>query len=131
ERVRELTGGEGVAAVYDGIGRATFDESLASLRPRGFLVLYGSASGHPDPVDERRLLAGGSLYLTRPSLQHYVATRDELLTRAREVFGWIEDGKVEIRSGGRYPLEEARKAQEDLASRATTGKLLLLPSYHR
>jgi NADPH2:quinone reductase len=127
ERVRELTGGEGVAAVYDGVGKTTFDESLASLRPLGMLVVFGAASGQPDPVEVRRLESGGSLYLTRPSLRHYTATRDELLTRARDVFGWVAAGKLDVRIGRRYPLEDARRAQEDLGSRATSGKLILLP----
>jgi NADPH2:quinone reductase len=127
DRVRELTGGRGVAVVYDGVGRATFDASLDSLRPRGCMVLYGAASGPVAPVDPARLLAGGSLYLTRPSLKHY-AGRDELLQRAGELFAWIEDGKLDVRVGGRYPLEEARRAQEDLAGRRTTGKLILVPS---
>jgi NADPH2:quinone reductase len=127
DRARELTGGEGVAAVFDGIGRTTFDESLASLRPRGHMVVYGAASGQPEPVEVQRLNVGGSLYLTRPSLHHYTATREELLRRASEVLGWVEDGRLDVRVGGRYPLEDARRAQEDLAGRGTTGKLLLVP----
>jgi NADPH2:quinone reductase len=126
ERARELCGG-GVAAVYDGIGQSTFDESLSALRPRGYMVLYGAASGPVPPVDPQRLNAGGSLFLTRPSLPHYVATRHELLHRAREVFGWIADGRLDVRIGARYPLEQGRQAQEDLAARKTTGKLLLTP----
>lgn len=125
ERVRGLTGGEGVAVVYDGVGQATFDESLASLRPRGSLVLYGSASGRVPPFEPMRLEESGSLFLTRPSLRHYTASREELLARAGEVLGWISDGKLGVRIGGRYPLEEARQAHEDLAGRRTTGKLLL------
>jgi NADPH:quinone reductase len=125
DRVRELTGGEGVATVYDGVGRATFDGSLAALRPRGSLVLYGAASGPVEPFDPMRLDREGSLFLTRPSLRHYTATREDLLTRAREVFGWVADGTLDVRIGGRYPLEDARRAQEDLESRRTTGKLLL------
>lgn len=127
ERARELTGGEGVAVVYDAIAQATFDQSLASLRPRGYLVLYGAASGPPPPLEIHRLNVGGSLYVTRPSLHHYTRTRAELLERAEAVFGWIADGRLDVRIGGRYPLEEARRAQEDLAGRRTTGKLLLLP----
>jgi NADPH2:quinone reductase len=127
ERVRALTGGEGVAAVYDGIGRATFDQSLACLRPRGFMVLYGAASGPPGPLDPARLGASGSLFLTRPSLPHYSARREELLERAGDVFGWVASGDLDVRIGGRYPLEEARRAQEDLQSRRTAGKLILLP----
>ena len=127
ERVRELTGGEGVAVVFDGVGKATFDESLASLRPRGTMVLYGAASGSVPPFDPMRLENSGSLFVTRPSLRHYTAERDELLQRAQELFGWIRDGKLNVRIGGRYPLGEARAAQEDLAGRRTTGKLLLRP----
>ena len=130
ERVRELTGGEGAHVVYDGIGHATFDDSLASLRPRGTLVVYGSASGWPDPIDPRRL-AAGSLAVTRPSLHHYTGSREELVARATEVFDWMRAGKLQVRIGGRYPLEEARRAQEDLATRRTTGKLLLLPDTGR
>lgn len=126
-RVRELTDGLGVAVVYDGIGKSTFEESLASLRPRGCLVLFGSASGPVPPLDPMQLEREGSLFLTRPSLRHYTAKREELLERAAEVFGWVADGKLSVRIGGRYPLEEARQAQEDLAGRKTTGKLLLLP----
>jgi NADPH2:quinone reductase len=126
ERVGELTGGAGVAVVYDGVGRATFDESLASLRPRGTMVLYGSASGPVPPFELMRLESSGSLFLTRPSLRHYTARREELLERAAEVFGWIGNGILEVHIGGRYPLEEVRRAQEDLAGRTTTGKLLLL-----
>ncbi|MEA2229074.1 MAG: NADPH:quinone reductase [Solirubrobacteraceae bacterium] len=126
-RVRDLTGGEGVAAVYDGVGRSTFDDSLASLRVRGFMVLYGAASGPVPPLDPMRLVAGGSLFLTRPSLQHYIARREELLQRAADVFGWIADGDLDVRIGHRYPLEGARRAQEDLAARRTTGKLILTP----
>lgn len=127
ERVRELTGGEGVAVVYDGVGKATFDESLASLRPRGSLVLFGSASGRVPAFDPMRLEAGGSLFVTRPSLRHYTASRHELLERAADVFGWIADGELAVQIGGRYPLERARQTHEDLAGRKTTGKLLLLP----
>jgi NADPH:quinone reductase len=127
ERARDLAGGEGVAAVYDGVGQATFDESLASLRPRGTMVLYGAASGPVSPVDPMQLERAGSIFLTRPTLRHYTAQRDELLVRAGEVFGWVADGKLDVRIGGRYPLEEARQAHEDLEGRRTTGKLLLLP----
>jgi NADPH2:quinone reductase len=126
ERVRELTGGEGVSAVYDGVGQATFDDSLASLRTRGFLVLYGAASGPVPEFQVQRLMSGGSLYVTRPSLVHHTRTRGELLDRARDVFEWIADGKLNVRVGGRYPLEQARAAHEDLTGRRTSGKLLLL-----
>ena len=127
ERARELTGGEGVAVVYDAVGKATFDESLAALRTRGTMVLYGRAGGPVAPFDLQRLAAGGSLYVARPTLPSYTRTREELLARASEVFGWIQDGKLEVRIGARYPLERARQAHEDLEGRRTTGKLLLLP----
>jgi len=126
ERARELTGGEGVAAVYDGIGAATFDESLAALRPRGFMVLYGAASGQPPPVEIAKLNAG-SLFLTRPTLTHYGREGDELRLRSADLLGWIEAGELDVRIGARYPLEDAARAQADLAARATTGKLLLQP----
>jgi NADPH:quinone reductase len=128
DRARELTGSRGVAVVYDGVGGATFDESLAALRPRGHMVLYGAASGPVSPVDPARLQKGGSLHLTRPSLQHYTATREELLQRAGDVFGWIASGELEVRIGGRYPLEEGPRAQEDLQGRRTTAKLVLAPA---
>jgi len=127
DRVKELTGGVGADVVYDGVGAATFDESLASLRPRGAMVLYGAASGRVPPFDPMRLEGGGSLYLTRPSIRHYTATREELLGRAGDVFGWIADGELQLRIGGRYPLEDARRAHEDLEGRRTTGKLILVP----
>jgi NADPH2:quinone reductase len=126
ERARELTSGEGVAAVYDGVGQATFDGSLASLRPRGYLVLYGAASGPVPQVDTARL-AAGSNFFTRPTLVHYTRTRDELLERAGAVFGWLGEGKLRLRIGERYPLADARRAHEDLQGRRTSGKLLLLP----
>jgi NADPH:quinone reductase len=125
--VREVTGGTGAAAVYDGVGQATFDASLAALRPRGYMVLYGAASGPVPPFELQRLAAGGSLFITRPTLIHYIASRDELLKRAADLFSWISEGKLTVRIGGRYPLAEAAKAQDDLGSRRTTGKLLLLP----
>jgi NADPH2:quinone reductase len=126
-RVKELTGGLGVDVVYDGVGAATFDESLASLRPRGDMVLFGTASGPVPGVDPKRLENGGSLYLTRPSIRHYTATRQELLDRARDVFEWIAEGRLRVRIGGRYPLKEARRAHEALEGRRTTGKLVLFP----
>jgi NADPH2:quinone reductase len=127
DEARELSGGAGVAAVFDGVGKATFDQSLSALRPRGSMVLYGAASGPVDPVDPQRLHAGGSLYVTRPGLPHYTATTHELRFRAAEVFGWIADRRLDVRIGARYPLAEARQAQEDLAARKTTGKVLLIP----
>jgi NADPH2:quinone reductase len=127
ERVRELTAGEGVAAVYDGVGRSTFDTSLASLRRHGVLVTYGNASGTVEPVDPMRLTAAGSVYLIRPSLGHYIVTAEEFATRARAVFALVADGTLDIRIGGRYPLADAARAHEDLAGRRTTGKLVLIP----
>jgi len=125
--VRRLTGGEGLPVVYDGVGRTTFDGSLACLRPRGVLVLYGASSGPVPPFDPQRLNQGGSLFLTRPSLGHYTLTREELLGRAGDVLQWVTSGRLRVRIGGRYPLAEARRAHEDLQARRTTGKLLLLP----
>ncbi|MBB5936963.1 quinone oxidoreductase family protein [Streptomyces zagrosensis] len=126
-RVRELTDGLGAAAVYDGVGAATFDDSLASLRVRGTLALVGGASGPVDAFDVGRLLDGGSLYLTRPGIAHYTRDRAELLTRANDVFARTLAGGLRAHIGGRYPLSEARRAHEDLHSRRTTGKLLLIP----
>lgn len=126
-RSRELTGGVGVAAAYDAVGRTTWEQSLAALRPRGILVLYGAASGPVPPVDPQRLNSGGSLFLTRPSLAHYTATREELLERAGEVLAAVAGKDLDVRIGGRYPLEQARAAYEDLEGRRTTGKLLLVP----
>ncbi|MGH2555297.1 MAG: quinone oxidoreductase family protein, partial [Actinomycetota bacterium] len=121
DRARELTDDQGVAAVYDGVGMTTFEQSLASLRPRGYMVLYGAASGPAPSIDPARL-AAGSLFLTRPVLHHYTASRAVLLERTRTVLGWIAEGKVEVRIGGRYSLEQARQAHEDLEGRRTTGK---------
>lgn len=126
--VRQLTGGDGVAVVYDGVGVSTFDASLAALRRRGVLVLFGAASGPVPPFDIQRLNSGGSLFLTRPTLQHYTATREELTWRAAEVYAAVASGELRIRIGGRYPLERARQAHEELQGRRTTGKLLLLPA---
>ena len=124
--VRRLTGGEGVPVVYDGVGAATFDVSLACLRPRGMLVLFGQSSGVVPPFDPQRLNAAGSVYLTRPSLGHYTRTREELLERASAVLGLVASGELAVQIGGRYPLAEASRAHTDLASRATMGKLLLV-----
>jgi len=125
--VRELTGGEGVNVVYDGVGKDTFEASLASLRPRGLMVLYGAASGQVPPLDLQRLNKLGSLFVTRPSLGAYIATPDELRARTTELFEWIESGEVQISVGGRYPLSDAHTAYADLEGRRTQGKLLLLP----
>lgn len=127
ERVRELTNGRGVAAVYDGVGASTFDASLASLAVRGTLALFGAASGPVPPVDPQRLSAAGSVSLTRPSLVHFVRTPDEFAWRAGEVLEAIADGSIVITVGGHYPLAEADRAHTDLQDRKTTGSIVLLP----
>jgi NADPH2:quinone reductase len=124
---RQVTGGAGAGAVYDGVGRATFDDSLSALRPRGCMVLYGAASGPVPPFELQLLAAGGSLFITRPTLGSYIASRDELRGRADDLFSWIARGRLSVRIGGSYPLAEADRAHQDLASRGTTGKLILLP----
>lgn len=126
-RTRDLTDSKGVSAVYDGVGKSTFDGSLDALRVRGTMVLFGGASGQVPPFDVQRLNKGGSLKLTRPNVDHFVTERDELLARARDIFDWIADGSLTIQIGGSYPLPDAGRAHEDLAGRRTTGKLLLLP----
>jgi NADPH2:quinone reductase len=125
-RAKEIAGGERVAAVYDGVGRATFLEGFKALRPTGRMILYGSSSGQPDPLD-LAVLNGGSFYVQRPRLGAYTATAELLRRRARALFELIEQGKLDVRIGARYPLAEARRAHEDLEARRTTGKLLLLP----
>ncbi|MGV9304383.1 quinone oxidoreductase family protein [Nonomuraea sp. NPDC003727] len=117
----------GVDVVYDGVGATTFDSGLAALRPRGLMVLYGGASGPVPPMDPQALNRNGSLYLTRPSLVHFIAERDELLWRAADLFGWLAAGELRINVSERYPLAEAARAHEDLQARRTTGKLLLIP----
>jgi NADPH2:quinone reductase len=126
-RIRSLTGGVGVAAVYDGVGATTFDASLASLAVRGTLALFGAASGPVPPVDPQRLNAAGSVYLTRPSLAHFIRTGEEFSWRAGELFGAIAGGDITIEVGGRYPLAEAARAHQDLQGRQTTGSIVLLP----
>ncbi|MEW9530130.1 quinone oxidoreductase [Microbispora sp. NPDC049125] len=126
EAVRRITGA-GVHVVYDGVGAATFEGSLASLRPRGMLALYGAASGPVPPFDPQRLNTAGSLFLTRPTLAHYTATREELVSRAGELLGWVVSGALKVHISQRYPLAEARRAHDDLEARRTTGKLLLIP----
>lgn len=126
-RVRDLTDGIGVAAVYDGVGASTFEASLASLRVRGTLALFGAASGAVPPFDPQRLNAAGSLWLTRPSLGAYTRDRTEFLWRATEVFDWIAAGTLNLRIGATYPLADAAQAHRDLADRKTTGSIVLLP----
>ena len=125
--VRALTGGLGVHAVYDSVGKDTFDASLASLRRRGMLVLFGASSGAVPPLDPQRLNAAGSVFLTRPKLDDHTATRDELTWRARELFDAVRAGTLDVRIGATYPLADAADAHRALESRSTTGKVLLLP----
>jgi NADPH:quinone reductase len=124
---RRLTGGRGVAVVYDSVGQSTFEGSLNSLAPRGMLVLFGQSSGPVPPVDPQVLNAKGSLYLTRPTVTHYTATRDELLTRSRDLFVWMESGRLQVRIDRTYPLADAAAAHRALEGRETKGKVLLLP----
>ncbi|WP_112134011.1 quinone oxidoreductase family protein [Glycomyces dulcitolivorans] len=126
-KARELTGGEGVAAVFDGVGKTTFDEGLDALRPRGVMALFGQSSGPVPPVDPQRLNSGGSLVLTRPTLGDFTRTREEYLARTAEVFQMIEDDNLLVRVGETFRLEEAPEAHEALQARKTTGKLLLIP----
>lgn len=125
--VRDVTGGRGADVVFDGVGKATFDAGLSVLRPRGMMVLFGGSSGQVPPFDLQRLNSGGSLFVTRPTLAHYVADRAELEWRARDLFGAIARGELSVRIGARYPLDGAARAHADLAGRATTGKLILVP----
>jgi len=127
KRVKEITGGDGVRAVYDGVGKTTFLEGLKALAPTGRMILYGAASGQPDPLPLSILAPAGSLYVQRPTLQTYTRTPELLRERARALFELIDSGALEIRIGARYPLERARQAHEDLEARRTTGKLLLIP----
>ena len=126
-QVRDLTGGAGVDVVYDGVGKDTFDGSLAALRIRGMLVLFGAASGPVPPVDPQRLNAGGSLFLTRPTMGHYLRDAAERRWRSAEVFAAAADGSLKVRIGARYPLSQAAHAHRDLEGRKTTGKVLLVP----
>ncbi|MGW5727172.1 quinone oxidoreductase family protein [Nocardia beijingensis] len=127
DQVRELTDGVGVAAVYDGVGAATFEASLAALRVRGMLALFGGASGPVPPFDLQRLSAGGSLFVTRPTLAHYTRDRAELTWRAGDVLDAIAKGTLNIRIGATYPLADAERAHRDLEGRKTTGSIVLLP----
>jgi len=122
-----LTGGKGVDVVYDSVGKTTFDKGLNILRPRGMMVLFGGSSGAVPPFDLITLSQKGSLYVTRPSLLHYIATRDDLVARSGAVFGMIAAGKLKLRIEHTYPLAEAQQAHRDLEARKTTGKLLLIP----
>jgi NADPH2:quinone reductase len=124
---RRLTGGAGVQVVYDSVGRTTFLKSLEALAPRGMLVLYGQSSGPVEPFDPQLLSRKGSLFLTRPTLAHYTATRDELLQRAGEVLHWVAEGALSVRVGEEFPLARAADAHRALEGRRTTGKVLLIP----
>jgi NADPH:quinone reductase len=127
KRVKELTAGEGVPVVYDAVGKSTFDASLDCLRPLGMMVTFGNASGPVPSIDPALLGRKGSLFLTRPTVYTYVAKREDLERGAAEVLEVVRSGKVKIEIGGTWPLAEARRAQEALASRATTGSLILIP----
>lgn len=124
---KRLTKGKGVDVVYDSVGKTTFDKSLNVLRPRGMMVLFGGSSGAVPPFDPIALTQKGSLFLTRPSLTNYIATREELMARSGAVFGMIAEGKLKLRVEHTYPLAEAQQAHRDLEGRKTTGKLLLIP----
>jgi NADPH2:quinone reductase len=125
--VKRITGGKGVDVVYDSVGKTTFEKSLNCLRPRGMLALFGGSSGAVPPFDPIQLSGKGSLFLTRPTLWHYIATRAELEHRAGEVLGWAAKGELKLRTEHIYPLHEAAQAQTDMESRKTTGKVLLEP----
>lgn len=124
---RRLTGGEGVHVVYDGVGQTTFEKDLNVLRPRGYLVLFGASSGPVPPFDLIKLSQKGSLFLTRPSLHHYIHTREELEQRAGDVLDMIERDQLKLRIHKTYPLAEVQQAHSDLEGRKTMGKVLLLP----
>ena len=125
EEVRRATDGRGVQVVYDSVGKTTFAKGLTCLAPRGTMVLFGQSSGPVEPLDPQVLSQRGSLYLTRPTLGHYTATREELLARAGDVLGWIREGRLKLRIEHEFPLAEAASAHRDLEARRTTGKILL------
>lgn len=127
EETERITGGEGVHVVYDSVGKDTFQGGLDALRPRGYMVLFGQASGPVEPLDLQVLNQKGGLYVTRPSLYQYSATREELLWRAESLFSWIGQNNLDVRIGGSYKLSEADQAHRDLEGRKTTGKLILIP----
>jgi NADPH2:quinone reductase len=124
---RRLTDGQGVNVVYDGVGKATFEKGLNVLSPRGYMVLFGGSSGAVPPFDLIKLSQKGSLFVTRPTLAHYIVTREDLEWRAGDVLGWIAAGKLKLRIHKEYPLADAAQAHRDLEGRKTTGKLLLAP----
>jgi NADPH2:quinone reductase len=124
---KRITEGKGVHVIYDGVGKSTFDKDLNILRPRGYLILFGAASGPVPPFDPVKLSQKGSLFLSRPTLVNYIATREELELRAADVFSMISAGKLKLRVEHVYRLREAQQAHRDLEGRKTTGKLLLIP----
>jgi NADPH2:quinone reductase len=124
---KRLTDGRGVNVVYDSVGQSTFLPGLDVLAPRGTMVLFGQSSGPVEPIDPQILNQKGSLYLTRPTLGHYVAAREQLLWRSREIFAWVATGVLELRIGAEYPLRDAAAAHRALEGRRTTGKVLLRP----
>ena len=126
-RVKEMTGGKGLQVVYDAVGKTTWEKSLGSLAPRGMMALYGQSSGPIGQIDPGILNVKGSLFLTRPSLNHHIASREELLARAGDVLGWIRDGKLKMRMEFDFPLKDAAEAHRALEGRRTTGKVLLVP----
>jgi NADPH2:quinone reductase len=125
--VRRLTGGRGVDVVYDSVGADTFEKSLNCLKPRGYMILFGQSSGPVPPVDLNILAPKGSLFVTRPSLNTHASSRDELLSRACDLFRWLGNGELRLRIGARYPLADVANAHRDLEGRRTTGKVLLIP----
>ena len=127
EETRRITGGEGVHVAYDSVGKDTFDGSLDCLRRRGYMVLFGASSGPVPPFNIQTLNQKGGLFLTRPALAHYTATREELMWRAESLFSWIGQGNLDVRIGGTYSLADAAQAHRDLEGRKTTGKLILIP----
>ncbi len=129
--VQRITAGEGVTVAYDSVGKATFEDSLDCLARRGRMVLYGNASGPVTECNPASLASRGSLFLTRPTLFDYIASREELVERSSEVFRWVREGSLDLRIGHRYPLAEARAAHEALEARRTTGKVLLKPGANR
>src|SRR2546429_473994 len=124
---KRLTSGRGVQVVYDSVGKTTFEKGISCLAPRGLMALYGQSSGPIGTFDPQVLNQKGSLFLTRPSLVHHVATREELLQRAGEARGWIRDGKLRLRTEFEFPLKDAAEAHRALEGRKTTGKVLLIP----
>lgn len=129
EAVKDFTAGKGVHVIYDGVGQATFRKGLDCLRPRGVMVLYGQASGPVEPIDPQILNQKGSLFLTRPSLAHYTASREEIRTRADDLLSWIASGALQVRLDRTFPLNEAADAHRYIEDRRTKGKLLLLPQH--